>query len=463
MTQFSFAGSLAPLDNYNSSFSSALGLMTKGIGIVTAINGAMMSFASSSLNAVDAMGQMSRETGTSIEYLQEMGYVASVNGGSVDALKASVIGLTERIGEYAALDSGEGKVIFENLGISVKKANGEIKNAEEVMEDLRQSFVGMDKSKQLSIARKLGIDGGMLQTLNLTNKQLSETRKRVSDIGVVSKDDADKVMAFNDAVTTSNMALTAISRQISLGMLPSMNGLVDTFNELVFANADLIKNGLSQTIFWFQSVMSAVTNTGKVILGLVDNTIGLKGALMLAGGAALYFGRALWFSPIGLWTAGIAGIIAVVDDLYTMFMGGESVIQDWFNSFDIDILSRMKLFVGELKVGLIQITSTITSLLITLGKAGNFLGFDIDVAGLEKMKKLREDTITWQRNQNALLSATIGKNEGQLSNQNQTNNITQNVTQNIQGNEAQGIADLSTINMKDSLSGALSQIPLGGR
>lgn len=437
--------------------------MTKGIGIVTAINGAMMSFANSSLNAVDAMGQMSRETGTSIEYLQEMGYVASVNGGSVDALKASVIGLTERIGEYAALDSGEGKVIFENLGISVKKANGEIKNAEEVMEDLRQSFVGMDKSKQLSIARKLGIDGGMLQTLNLTNKQLSETRKRVSDIGVVSKDDADKVMAFNDAVTTSNMALTAISRQISLGMLPSMNGLVDTFNELVFANADLIKNGLSQTIFWFQSVMSAVTNTGKVILGLVDNTIGLKGALMLAGGAALYFGRALWFSPIGLWTAGIAGIIAVVDDLYTMFMGGESVIQDWFNSFDIDILSRMKLFVGELKVGLIQITSTITSLLITLGKAGNFLGFDIDVAGLEKMKKLREDTITWQRNQNALLSATIGKNEGQLSNQNQTNNITQNVTQNIQGNEAQGIADLSTINMKDSLSGALSQIPLGGR
>lgn len=437
--------------------------MTKGIGIVTAINGVMMSFANSSLSAVDAMGQMSRETGTSIEYLQEMGYVASVNGGSVDALKASVVGLTERIGEYAALDSGEGKVIFEKLGISVKKANGEIKNAEEVMEDLRQGFVGMDKSKQLSIARKLGIDGGMLQTLNLTNKQLSETRKRVSDIGVVSKDDADKVMAFNDAVTTSNMALTAISRQISLGMLPSMNGLVDTFNELVFANADLIKNGLSQTIFWFQSVMSAVTNTGKVILGLVDNTIGLKGALMLAGGAALYFGRALWFSPIGLWTAGIAGIIAVVDDLYTMFMGGESVIQDWFNSFDIDILSRMKLFVGELKVGLIQITSTITSLLITLGKAGNFLGFDIDVAGLEKMKKLREDTITWQRNQNALLSATIGKNEGQLSNQNQTNNITQNVTQNIQGNEAQGIADLSTINMKDSLSGALSQIPLGGR
>ena len=463
ITAFKFNGSIAPLQNYNASFTSALSLMSKGIGIVTAINGAMMSFASSQLQSVDAMGQLSRETGVAVEYFQELGYVASVNGGSVDALQNSVRGLSERIGEYASQDSGEGKAIFEKLGIAVKNANGEVKNADEVMDELRHKFVGMSKAEQISIAQKLGIDKGMLQTLNLTNEQLEETRKRVKAIGVVSKDDAERVMAFNDAVTTSNMALSSIGRQIALGMLPSMMNLVEAFNNFIFTNGDLITNGLSKTVYWFQAVMSSVTNTGKAIYGAIDYFIGIENALMIAGAAALYFGRAMVLNPVGAAVAGITLLIAVVDDLYTMFQGGDSVIKDFFAGFNVDIINVLKTAFDGLKMTfnsllilMLRLSEAFTSLVLVGAKAGNFLGMNIDTKGIEAFNQMQQQSRTQLQNQNMALGQGI-------ADRSYTANQTITVNQTISGQDAGRIAQLSSEGVGNGVKAATAQIAKGGR
>ena len=132
VTAFKFQGSTAPLTQYNQSFTNSISLMTKGIGIITAVNAAMMGFATSQLRSVDTMGQLSRETGVSIKYLQEMGYVASVNGGSIDSLQSSMRGLSEKIGE-ASINGSED---FNRLGISVRDAQGNVKSTEQVIRGL---------------------------------------------------------------------------------------------------------------------------------------------------------------------------------------------------------------------------------------------------------------------------------------------------------------------------------------
>lgn len=463
VTNFAFTGNISKLTQYNSSFQDALGLMTKGIGVVTALQSALTGFATAQLQSIDAMGQLSKETATSVEFLQEMGYVASVNGGSVEALQDSVRGLSERIGEYASMDSGEGKAIFEKLGIAVKGANGEVKNAEVIMEELRGKFKNISKVEQVSIAQKLGINKGMLQTLNLTNDEIDTLKKRVRSIGVVTTEQSQSVMAFNDAITTSNMALGGISRQIALGMLPNMMNMVSTFNDFLFANSDLITNGLSKTIYWLQGVIDAITNTGKAILKGVDYFIGLENAAYLLGAAILYVNRALLLNPIGIIVGLIVGLIAVVDDLYVAFNGGKSVIKDFFASFDIDIVNTLRTAFDGLKITfnavlilMLRISEAFTSLTTVAAKAGNFLGMDIDTKALEEFKKMQEQTRLNLTSENLKLGSDI-------LNRNYTTSQQVTITQNIQGQDAKGIADMSGEGISTALGNANNQLGKGGR
>lgn len=457
VTNFSFTGDISTLTKYNASFSDALGLMAKGVGIIGAVTGAMYGFANAQLSSINALGQLSKETDVSIKYLQEMGFVASVNGGSMDALRSSVIGLSEKIGEASI----QGNEDFNRLGISVRNANGQVKSTEQVLNEVRQSFQGLSKAQQISFAQKLGIDKGLLQTLNLTNEQIEKTRKQVEAFSLTDKETA-KVMAFNDQVTTMMTIFQGLGKQISLNMLPNMSNLVTSISNFLTTNSKMIKEGLTKTFYWLNSVSSAVVNTGKVIGSASPYLLGFAGILALTSGALLKFTKLLLFNPMTIWITGITALILAIDDLYNAFNGGKSVIQDWFNSMDIDIIERMKLFVGELKVGLVQITSLITSLLINLAKAGNFLGFDFDVAELEKMKKIREDFIAQQRAVNQSSYQGIQQREEQLQRINaQTQNVT--VTQNIQGNDAQRVADLSNQGIENAINSANAQVGKGGR
>lgn len=481
ITKFEFEGNLNPLNQYNDLFGNSVELMTKSIGIATTLAGGLLALSNSTLGVVDSLEQLSRETNTSIEYLQEMGYVASVNGGSVEALQSSIIGLSEKIGEAAQ----QGSEDFNRLGISVVDANGNIKSTERVLGEVSGRFKSLSKAEQVSFAQKLGIDKSLLQTLNLTNEQLTQTKEIAQAFGIVTKEQAQEVVAFNDNLTTLKFGFNAIGQQIALSFNPQMKALTDTFIDFLLANKDLIKNSLSKFIEVTGSVLKAITNTGRGIYQLIDATIGVEAALMLAGGAAIYFGRALFMNPVGLVIGLIAGLVLVVDDLVTAFDGGESVVGNFFAAFDVDIVNRIKLFMGELKVGLVQITSLITSALLALGNAGKFLGLNIDTSSLEEMKKIRENFIQQQRKENSELIRNIEKKEGalssrdiasQISNNNNLlpggaiplsniNTANQTVTNNItvNANGLEGTAKNLEDTLVNALNNANNQIQIKGR
>lgn len=459
VTEFSFVGSLSPLEKYNANFSNAVGLMTKGIGIITAVTGAMYGFATSQLKVIDSLGQLSRETNTGVEFLQEMGYVASVNGGSIDSLKNSMIGLSEKIGE-ASLSGSED---FNRLGISVRDANGNIKSTEQVLNEVRGAFQGLSKQQQISFAQKLGIDKGMLQTLNLSNAELEKTRAKIREIGVVSQKDANRVIALNDSITTTKMALSSLGQQVSLNMLPNMEYLINSFNEFLFSNGKLIKDGLSKTIYAFESVISAVVNTGKAIIQGVDYFIGLENVAYVAGAAVVYFNRALLASPIGRVIAGVTGLIAIIDDLYIAFNGGQSVVKDFFASFDIDIVNTLRTVFDGLKITfngflttLLSISEAFTSLVLVGAKAGNLLGFDIDTKSIEQFKKLQENTRLG-------ISAESQRLANDIATRNYTTSQNVTITQNIQGGDSQRIAELSNNGVENAITSANAQVGKGGR
>lgn len=401
VNKISFVGSLQPLDKLNAGLTTSI----KAIGLSTVAFGtagiALNAWVKSATDGINNLANLSKDVGVSVEAMQEWGFVASLNGSTAESVNASILGLSERIGEYANLDSGEGKAIFEKLGISIKDATGNVKTADIVMNDLRKSMQGMGASEQISILNKLGIDKSMIQTLRLTDEQMASLTDRARALGVVTTEQGQAVIDYQDSLTALSYGLNSVKTQLAIAFTPALTKTANTFTDLLAENKDLIQNGLSKTIGVLSSFVGALYNTGRLIYNVIDNTIGFENALMLLGAAILYVNRAMLLNPVGLVTAAIVLAIGVVDDLMVAFEGGESVIADFFASFDIDIVKTLTGAFDVLKGtwnGLIAIalrlSESVLSLFAILEKGGKFAGVDFGL-GLEeqyaKTKLLREE------------------------------------------------------------------------
>lgn len=328
VTKFSFEGTTEPIHDYNASFNKALGLLAKSIGIATAAAGAFGLFVNSTLASADAQAQLANSTNIAIGTIQELEFAASVSGSSAEALQGSILGLSEKIGEAAA----QGEANFDRLGIKVKKADGSIKNAAEVFDDLREKFQDLSDAERINYAQKLGIDKSLVQLLSRSGDEMDALREKASALGTVTQDQANDIMEYNDSITILKFGLGALQKDIAIGFAPELKALAESFTDLLISNKDLIKNGISRFIEIVGAMLRAVFNVVSAFVKAIDNTIGLENAMYLLGAAVIFFNRALFMSPV-VWIIGlIVGLIAIIDDLIVGFRGGESVIFDFFDS-----------------------------------------------------------------------------------------------------------------------------------
>lgn len=440
VTQFSFSGSTAPLNEYNSKFSDAMSLVAKSAAIFGAVGLAVNNFIIPQLNAIDAMGDFAKTTSTNIEYMQEMGYVAEQNGGSMQSLQSTLQGLSTSIGE-ASMGVGRSGKIFEKLGISVKKSNGEVKTTDEILDELHGKFQSLSKVEQMAMASKLGIDKDMLQTLNLTNEEMGETRQKMRDMGIVSQAQADKVMELNDSIATAKTRFNAFGQQLLIKMLPAIEGVIGGID----------------------AIIDVIVNVSGTIFKAIDYFIGFENAMMIAGAAVLYLNKALLMNPIAWVVAAIVGLILIVDDLVVAFEGGESVIADFFAGFDINIVNVLTTAIEGLKYslnGLQLLLLTVAEGWLNLGlvaaEVGRIMGMDIDTSGMQNYLNMVEKT------KNALI-AENAQLERNMANRNYSMNQTVNVTQNIQGSDAKAVAGHANNGMGAAIKQANKQMPKGNR
>ena len=345
VTRFSFQGDLRPQREFNTGLDSSIKLLAGVAAGITATSGAMFAWANSVFNTIDPMVQLSRETGVALESIQELGYAASVNGSSLDAVSASVREMTKRIGEFEQLGTGPAKEVVENLGISFRDANGEIKAADQVMLELTDTMAGMRESERMNVLDKLGIDPSMIQLLSLTSEEVEGLRARAQRLGVVTQEQGDAVASYNDSLTTLRFGMQGIQNMVAVGFAPMMGDLVDRFVNLLEANQDLIMNGLN----WLGEVVAST-------MGMLERMWPVLAAVAvgfaIAKVAAIGFGgvMSIILSPFVLWTAAILGAILIIDDLIVAFQGGESVIADFFESFfGIDIRPALQAIVAVVK------------------------------------------------------------------------------------------------------------------
>lgn len=398
VNKISFVGSLQPLERLNAGLSTSI----KAIGLSSVAYGTMAvalnSWVDKATEAIYQTTNLSKELGVNVESMQQWEYVAKMNGSTADALQSSIGGLSERIGEYAKFDSGEGKEVFEKLGISVKDAEGKIKSADVVMQDLAKSMQGLNVSEQRSIVAKLGIDESMLQTLRLTDTQINHLKDSASAWGLVTEEQAEELTKYKRSLTDLGYGFDAVKTQLAIALAPTLEESIDSFKTLFKNNRELISNGLNKTVDVIMSFGSALVNTGKSIYDLISNSTGLQVTLGVLGARILFVNRAMLLNPIGLFVAGVVLAIGVVDDLRVAFEGGESVIADFFASFNIDIVKALTGYFNILEgtwkglgATVLDLTADILEFFALLEKGGKYIGIDFDLNIDELRKSVKEE------------------------------------------------------------------------
>lgn len=337
VSRFSFVGSLAPQQDFNKGLAQSVTLLGAATTALTAAAGGFFAWATSVLDGIDPLAQLNRETGVAVERIQELGYAASVNGSSADALTGSFREMSKRLGEFVQTGGGPAKEIIDKLGISVKDAEGNVRSADDVFLGLSDTLQTMSRSEQANVLDKLGIDQSLIQLVSLSSEEVGKLTDRARSLGVVTQEQADAAAAFNDSLTTLKYGMSAIQNSVAVGFAPAMTGLIDRFVAFIEVNGELIQGGLTWLGEVLVSVMGFLERMAPIVLGVAA---AFTVAWVATGGFATVLGIVL--SPVVLITAAIVALLLIVDDLITAFQGGQSVIADFFNEFlGIDIVPIM--------------------------------------------------------------------------------------------------------------------------
>jgi len=337
ITKFGFIGNLAPQETFNANLKASIGLLAAMGAAIAGSAAGIAGWVASVSDTVDPMVQFSRETGVAIETIQTLGYAASVNGSSVDALQSSLAEMTKRVGEFVSTGEGEAKDVAGRLGLKFRDLNGHVKSSDVIFRDLADKLHGMSQAEKFSVLDKMGIDRSMVQLLSMTGEEISSLQHQAEALGIVTQEQADQFAAYNDSLTTLGKGFEGIKFQVAVGFVPVLKELIDGFTNFLIVNKDLIKDGLSHLGEIIFSVMGMIRRLMPIVAVATAGFIAWKIAAI-----GLRTVLATVFSPVVLITAAIVAIILVIDDLLTAMEGGQSVIADFFSdNWGIDIVPAL--------------------------------------------------------------------------------------------------------------------------
>lgn len=297
---------------------------------------------------------MSIRTGMSTEKLQELGYAASLTGGSLEGM-ARTFKFLEKNAGAAAKKGGDASTNFGGLGVSVKDAAGKMKEPSELFMDIAEAIKNMeDPYKRVQAAQKVfGRQGTqMLPTLVQGRKGLEGMAEEAHLFGVILDEETIKAGAeFELNLKKVNKISEGLTKTLGAPFLGVLSELSEEFVhwakqnlpaylERARKNAKLLAKGLkelAESVKW----MLHHYHSFLIVLGAIALAIGLvhlpaltalAGAYIAAGWAAVQAAvasAAAWLvatGPIILAAAALALVGFALEDIYEYLTGGDSLI-----------------------------------------------------------------------------------------------------------------------------------------
>ncbi len=246
--------------------------------------------------------------GLSVEQLQGFQYAAANAGLGADEANTALRFLNKNLGA-AAEGGGDGAATFAKLGVQIKDATGNIRPTSDILTDVADGFTKL-KSPAEKTATAMSIFGRagarMIPLLNKGSKGIEELREEFDALGGgVSEEFVHQAEEGEHSLIKLRLVGKGLASTVASALIPAFTSIV----EKVAAAAG-----------WFRkfSEHSYIVQTALATLGAISAGLALTWAIMNI--------------EVILAVAAIALLVLIVDDVYTAFKGGKSVIGDFIDS-----------------------------------------------------------------------------------------------------------------------------------
>lgn len=290
-----------------SSFSAGDKLLTaikRGIGAVVAFKTARWAkdLVNQTVDVASHFVDMAQQVGVGIEPLQQLGFAAEQSGVGLDSLGVGLKRLS--LQAFSAAKGGkEAAGLFRGLGIAVKRADGSIRPAEDLLGDVADRIATLpDGTQKTALAMKVfGRSGAeLIPLLNEGRAGIAKMRGEFVALGgQIDQRSAKQLEEFGDQTDKVKVALQGFRNQAVVALLPHMRALANTLLRWISANRDLIRQRIREFIdklviaaqwlwekltqLWdvAQKLWPTIHRVGEVIGSLVDGVGGAESAIKL--------------------------------------------------------------------------------------------------------------------------------------------------------------------------------------
>lgn len=345
----------------------------------------------------DELDKTSIQIGLTTAQLQELRHAANLAGVDGAAFSNS-LGRLQKNAYEAASGNKTLKEDFDKLGVSLTDAQGNLKSADLLLEEMADGLNNLDnESEKVALSLNLmGRTGRRLLPLFATGaKGLKAAREETKKLGVgISQDVINKSVALTDNQARAELAILSLKNVLANELIPIFNEFALATIEVAVAFRGPLKRGIEavKTVArGIQTAIKAVTDQfdtlGNTILGL-SVAFGALGAIFaLTGKTGFIAGlkaAAGWIAAtlpailmIALIAAIGAAIFLLIEDFQKMGEGAESVTGTIIQGFNelVDELGSIPAAIDEMLR---------TAAAFWLKRFGDMLGFSEEtVANLE--------------------------------------------------------------------------------
>lgn len=256
-----------------------------------------------------AINNTAEALGMATEDVDAFGRAAERLGGDAQGARDSLTDMAESMGEAMAdVESGRAKT-FAALGISLKDANGQAKNASQGMLELASAVEGMPRGEAVFRIKELGItDNRTVEMILKGRRALEDMIRTQKENSKVTQEARDQAAAFQDAMNATKMVVSGAADGFYQAILPALTAFVT----------------------WVGKAASWATENKDVVVGFFGAVAGIITLMYLPAmvSAAVATIAATW--PLILMGAAIAGLAALFalayDDVMNFIDGNDSLI-----------------------------------------------------------------------------------------------------------------------------------------
>lgn len=260
-----------------------------------------------------AAGLLADTIGESAEDISAWAGAVDRAGGDAATFEGTISSLNDKMLEFTNTGTSSIAPVLAQLGISARKAGGDIKSSIDILEDLSKIAGTMDNKRFTSLAQSLGIDNGTIMLLSKGSASVSELIERQKLLGVYSRQDAETALLMKNAFKDLLQVLRSISTIIMQFVVPPLTYLT---NKLV----DFVLYIREHEVF----LRAVIAGIAAVLTAVLLPALIKIGAAMLANPLTWIF--------IGI-AAAVLGVSLLIEDLFVYMQGGKSALAGFWSMF----------------------------------------------------------------------------------------------------------------------------------